>query len=239
MEKRQTIHGRVLLKEEDGWWLMARGQRLHMTPDAPGLNPGDLVRVEANPRDGNSWEVYHFKPLRNITVKAIFRKWTLIGTTFMARMDPVWRCYSAWLRSESGSELSSTPGDFGGRDPSMGHSPGLEVHLEAMEVRSRWEPEGPKESRWLMTSPEYHMKRLLAADFECIYQLARAYRSGETGIHHHPEFLMLEWYRAFSTWETGPADTRALLQFLAEEMVGSHTLPGWSVPIDVEGNGKA
>ena len=70
--------------------------------------------------------------------------------------------------------------------PLLVRSPGLEIHLEAVAAGDGW----------LITSPEYQMKRLLAAGFERIYQVCKCFRANERGAHHASEFTMIEWYRA-------------------------------------------
>jgi lysyl-tRNA synthetase class 2 len=73
-------------------------------------------------------------------------------------------------------------------------APGEEVHLRAFAT-TREHPDGALEPLWLNTSPEFAMKRLLAAGAGPIFQFARVWRNGEAGALHAPEFTMLEWYR--------------------------------------------
>ena len=78
----------------------------------------------------------------------------------------------------------------------------------------------PAGSGWLRTSPELHMKRLLAAGYGNIFQLGPVARDGEHGRWHHPEFTLLEWYRADAGYLELLADAKALLAFVATELRG-------------------
>jgi len=95
-------------------------------------------------------------------------------------------------------------------------APGVDLHLDAI----------PAAGGHLITSPELHMKRLLAAGFPRIFQLARASRQDELGLLHEPEFSMLEWYRAFAGLEQVLSDTERLLRQVAESVSGGARLFG-------------
>jgi lysyl-tRNA synthetase class 2 len=102
--------------------------------------------------------------------------------------------------------------------PARVRNPGQEQHLVAF-------PAG--QDRFLITSPEYHMKRLLAGGLSRIVQICRCFRKEENGPFHQPEFTMIEWYRAGGTLADLMADCEAIIEIAARV---SNTWPTVPIP---------
>jgi elongation factor P--(R)-beta-lysine ligase len=120
-------------------------------------------------------------------------------------------------------ELMSSRGFLEVETPLVVPSPGLDVHLSAMET----------DGGYLITSPEYQMKRLVAGGVPRCFQLARCFRSGEQGALHNPEFTMLEWYRAFATYDDVMGDTEEIVRAVARTIGdGSLAREGRRIAID-------
>jgi len=75
--------------------------------------------------------------------------------------------------------------------PCISRRSAIDLHLEPLTVNS----DSPRQTRYLITSPEYHMKRLLSAGSGSIYQIGKAFRREEAGRIHNPEFTIIEWYK--------------------------------------------
>jgi len=117
--------------------------------------------------------------------------------------------------------LRAVRGYFEGRGflevetPTRVMSPGQELHLEAIPAGS---------GRHLITSPEYHMKRLVAGGLPRIVQFCRCFRAEEDGPFHQPEFTMIEWYCAGGTMDGLMRDCEAIVE-VAARAVGTWPRP--------------
>lgn len=107
--------------------------------------------------------------------------------------------------------------------PLLVPSPGLEIHLDAVKAGDGY----------LITSPEYQMKRLLAGGLERIYQVCKCFRAGEQGPYHASEFTMVEWYRAYDHLDTIAKDTEQLVHTVVRAVSGASAVKLGSRSIDV------
>src|SRR5690606_8184811 len=106
--------------------------------------------------------------------------------------------------------------------PGLQLSPGNETHLHAFATTAIGN-DGAGQQLYLHTSPEFTMKKLLAAGESRIASLGHVWRNRERGPLHHPEFTMLEWYRAGAPYGDVIADSIRILQ-LAATAAGTSTL---------------
>lgn len=114
-----------------------------------------------------------------------------------------------WFRQEGFLEVET---------PLMVKHPGMEPHLDLFASEYLGKDGKVLDRRFLHTSPEYAMKKLLGAGFERIFQLTKVFRNGECGGAHNPEFTMLEWYRTNSDYLGMMDDTETMIRFIAAEI---------------------
>ncbi len=114
--------------------------------------------------------------------------------------------------------------------PSLVRLPGMEPYLDVFKTRFLAQAEGQEidEDMYLITSPEYAMKKLLVSGMEKIFQICKCFRNKESfSSLHNPEFSMLEWYRAYASYEEMMDDTEELVKFIFDKMGASGVEGEW------------
>jgi elongation factor P--(R)-beta-lysine ligase len=96
--------------------------------------------------------------------------------------------------------------------PLLCHATVTNPHIASFNTALSFTGNPELEPLFLQTSPEYAMKRLLAAGVGSIFQICKAFRNGEYGRYHNPEFTLLEWYRLGFTHHDLMSEVDALLE---------------------------
>ncbi len=125
---------------------------------------------------------------------------------FLVKRAAITRAIRAWYEARAFVEVET---------PALQVSPGNEAHLHAFATEAL-DLAGGLAPLYLRTSPEFAAKKLLAAGEPRLFELARVWRNRERGPLHHPEFTMLEWYRANEPYEILMADCARLLAVAAQ-----------------------
>jgi lysyl-tRNA synthetase class 2 len=108
--------------------------------------------------------------------------------------------------------------------PTLVKLPGMEPYLDVFKTRFLADFSADQkvdQEMYLITSPEYAMKKLLVGGMEKIFQITRSYRNKETfSSRHNPEFTIMEWYRAYASYLEIMDDTEGLVKFLWSRFAG-------------------
>ena len=200
-----SVSGRVLYRDDRELTVLGDGV-VHQLPgvQAGTCRAGDLVRVSGDPP---AVSVVWAHPT-GCYPGADGLRWLADASRWdrMARRADLLFQTRRFFRQAGFVEIET---------PLLVPAPGTEVHLDPVPAELRPGPGQPPERRFLITSPEAHMKRLLVADAPPIFQICKVFRDGERGVHHRPEFTMLEWYRPWSGYERLMEDCEAWLRALA------------------------
>jgi len=140
---------------------------------------------------------------------------------FLEARGRITRAARAWLEGEGLTEVEAA---------GLQVSPGNEAHLHAFATEALT-IDGRAAPMYLHTSPEFACKKLLASGETAIFTLGKVWRNRERGPLHHPEFTMLEWYRAGAPYEALMDDCAALTR-LAAEAAGTTALTWRGVSAD-------
>ena len=134
----------------------------------------------------------------------------------LARRGFVIRTLRQWFLSAGFDEVET---------PAVVRSPGMEPNLSPFETSVVRGQDGARFSAGLITSPEYQMKKLLAAGYERIFEICRVFRNGEPfgagDDTHNPEFTMIEWYPAQADYTAIMRDTEEMVAAVARAATGS------------------
>lgn len=161
-------------------------------PDPAGFRDAQLVHLQASPERSDKSE------------------FDRVGDGLAQRLE---------LRSRAVSQIRSYFADQGFLEvqtPSLVSAPGTDPHIEPLSLAQP----GAETPAFLITSPEFHMKRLLVAGIPKIFQIAPSFRAEELGAWHDVQFTMLEWYRAFSDAQAVMLDTEEIVQRVVRALTG-------------------
>jgi lysyl-tRNA synthetase class 2 len=221
------IAGRVIHCDVDGGEITDESGTIRFcggraSPVFSYLTTGDIVEIEGR-REGDRFTVHNLRLLTK-AVSPPSNEWVRLSGLKRRLIDRtrIITLIRRFFEEEGFVEVET---------PLLVRSPGLEPHLIAFETV--YQDEQRHEHLYLPTSPEYAMKRLLSGGLERIFQVARAFRNEEISDHHNPEFTILEWYRAYGSYEEVMDDCERMIRSIVQTYVGSARLVYGGREIDV------
>lgn len=217
---------------DDGFVLQDESGRIDVVFDH-AVNAGDIVeaRIIVEERTGEDGKVIKlFRAEECQTLAACTNDY------FIRKSDPNWKRTVVDLKLKellrTRAEIIKKTREFfwergftEAETPQMVKLPGMEPYLDPFRTKLITQPQeglpAQEIDAYLITSPEYAMKKMLVSGWEKIFQVTRSFRNRETaGSLHNPEFTLLEWYRAYDDYRGIMKDTEELVNRLAKEVCG-------------------
>jgi lysyl-tRNA synthetase class 2 len=183
---------------------------------APGFSPEDCLKI------GDIIEIQYSATIKDL-VEAIKLLVPCLGDNPFSESDFLITRAKDWNKYLSLIRTFFVKRDFVElRTPTLVNSPGLEPFLDPFKTRFNL---GRSEREvYLPTSPEFHLKKSLTLGYEKVFELKECFRNGELSQTHSPEFLMLEWYRAYEKIENIIKDVSQIFEELQSTFFTDRTL---------------
>jgi len=231
--KKALVAGRVIGIIDGGFVLQDMSGRVDFLYDGE-VNLGDIVEVEVGESFGDVENDLKgcFAPLRAVSVRVLvpcaadffirkedsnYRKMIVdLNLAEKIRMKSrVVECIRNFFRDRSFLEVET---------PQMVKLPGMEPYLDPFKT-TFFDQSGSQTDQYLISSPEYAMKKILVSGEEKIFQICKSFRNKETDSElHNPEFTLLEWYRSYVSYEDIMKDTEELVEYTAVDILDKPTI---------------
>ena len=189
-------------------WLAPQDNETSFHPDL--LRPNDLVCVRLGGRPGTMGEVHEADAVLLLAPALESEPET---NAFSIERSRQWARFLGDVRG-----FFESRGFIEAQTPTLVPSPGTEPFLDPF--RTSWRFGSSSRELFLPTSPEFHLKKMLARGWTRIFEIKSCFRNEELSEHHQPEFSMLEWYRAYADLDAIAGDVEALLIHLARKNGG-------------------
>ena len=203
------VCGRISLLQPHQLQLSSFGQTLSFdfASEVAWLRPQKQV-VRFRPELLSDGDQVCLKLVKSVVVAVLlltpFRADFRLKTKFNARTSENWTQFTsairAFFRDRKFTEAFT---------PTLVPSPGTEPYLDAFSTE--WALGTKTRTLFLPTSPEFHLKKMLAAGWTRLFEIKNCFRNGEISPHHEPEFHMLEWYRAYANLDAIADDVEQLI----------------------------
>jgi len=238
--KKVVVAGRVIGILDDGFVLQDHSGRVDIVYTL-GVNVGDIVetKIQKLKKTNNEGKEVESFVARGVNVLA-----PCVSEYFIRKEDDNYKkiVIDKFLQEKMDKRIEILEGIrnfFRERKfveietPLLVKLPGMEPYLDPFKTQFITQA-GSQSDMFLITSPEYAMKKILVTGQEKIFQICKSFRNRETDSDlHNPEFTLLEWYQSYASYMEIMEDTEDMVEYLAKQINGEALINYQNAKVDV------